>query len=263
VLPLINVIILAIIQGISEFLPISSSGHLVVADALLETVGRKPLGGLLEVNIVLHLGTLASVIVVYWKQVRRLLGADRRVIPLLIVGTLPAMVIGLPLKKMLPSVLESPLVAGLMFPVTAALLIWGLRRKPGDLEYTQLNFRQVLLIGLFQALAILPGISRSGSTIVAGLAVGMQRTSTTAFAFLLAIPAIAGAGVLEVIDMIQKGGSNTPVVALMAGFVVSMIVGIASLWWLIRWVEQGRLYWFAYWLLPLGVGVLVWQLWGK
>lgn len=255
------VIILAVVQGVTEFLPVSSSGHLVVVNTLLETAGQPPLGNLIEVNIVLHLGTLASVLIFYHQRIFRLLGSDRRVIPLLIAGTVPAVLVGLPLKELFPEVLESALLAGLMFPVTASLLIGASRKQPGRLEYVDLSVGQVALIGLFQAAAILPGISRSGATIVAGLVVGMRRAEATAFAFLLAIPAIAGAGVLEVMDMMKAGGSSAPLGALLCGFFVSMAVGLVSLWWLIRWVERGTLYWFAYWLIPLGISVTIWQLW--
>ena len=256
-----QIIILAIIQGLAEFLPISSSGHLVVADALLQAIGRTPPAKLIEVSIVLHLGTLGSVIYFYWNRIWRLFGADRRVIWLMIVGTLPAVVFGLLLKSLVPQVLERPLVAGLLFPVTGLLLIGASRKQPGTLDYLQLSYRQAFFIGLLQAVAILPGISRSGCTIIAGLAVGMRRSSAATFAFLLAIPAILGAGVLEALDMVQTGGSSTQPGMLVVGFFVSFVVGIVSLWWLIRLLESGRLYFFAWWLIPLGIGVTAWQLW--
>ncbi len=256
---LLEILILSIVQGITEFLPVSSSGHLVVSAAVLEALGSRPPQDLIEVNIVLHLGTLLAVLIFYWRRVWRLLGEDRRVIPLLIVGTLPAVLIGLPLKKLAPQVLESPLLAGLMFPVTAGLLIWGSSRQAGDGQYTQLSLRQSLLIGLFQAFAILPGISRSGATIMAGLALGQRRDSAATFAFLLAIPAIAGAGVLETLDLLQGASTTTAAGSLLLGAVVSCVVGLASLWWLIRLVERGRLTIFAYWLIPLGLVVTLWQ----
>ncbi len=167
---LIEILLLAVIQGVTEFLPVSSSGHLVIGAALLEAVGGQPPADLLEVNIFLHLGTLLAILVFFARRVARLLGADRRVIGLLIVGTLPAVCVGLPLKKLAPGVLESPLLAGLMLPCTGGLLIWASRIEPGSLEYPKMGYRAALLTGLFQAVAILPGISRSGSTIAAGLA---------------------------------------------------------------------------------------------
>ncbi|MCA9234148.1 MAG: undecaprenyl-diphosphate phosphatase [Planctomycetales bacterium] len=270
---LIEILILAVLQGATEFLPVSSSGHLVVANALMEAWGASPVEDLLEVSVTLHLGTLASVLIYYRREILRLLSTDRRVIPLLVIGTIPAAVLGVWVKKIAPPAVEdaflkSPLVAGLMFPVTAVLLLWAMRRSEGEtaevdrnrLDYQQLNVRQTLIIGVLQAFALLPGVSRSGSTIAAGLGVGLRRQSAATFAFLLAIPAILGAGVLEGYEIYKKGSAGTPAVNLALGFVVSMIVGLAALSLLIRWVERGRLALFAYYLIPLGIAVTAWQL---
>jgi undecaprenyl-diphosphatase len=262
---LLEVLILSIVQGITEFLPVSSSGHLVVADSILRACGFAAPQELLEVSIVLHLGTLLAVLVYYRERIGRLLHVDRRVIPLLIVGTIPAAIVGVGIKKLLPdstqdAILENPLLAGLMFPVTALLLLWSLRRQGGQTEYPGLNWKQALLIGLFQSIAILPGISRSGATIVAGLVVGLRRDASAAFAFLLAIPAIGGACLLEALDMLEAGGSSTAPSILLIGLVASFIVGWASLALLVRLVERGKLAWFALWLIPLGIGVTAWQL---
>lgn len=262
-----EILILAVVQGLTEFLPVSSSGHLVVGNALLEALGYPPAEDLLEVSIVLHLGTLAAVLAFYWREVGRLVGRDRRVIPLLLVGTLPAVVVGLPLKKLAPELLANPLLAGCMFPVTALLLMWASRRPVGHTPYHQLSYAGTIKIGLLQALALLPGISRSGATIAGGLACGLDRQSAGTFAFLLAIPAIAGAGVLEMADLFRHlpatptGAATTtspPVLA--AGGMVSLVVGWLALWWLVRWIRAGRLSDFAWYLIPLGVVVVVWQL---
>jgi len=255
-----EIILLGVVQGLTEFLPVSSSGHLVVVNSLLEALGSQPVEDLIEVNIVLHLGTLASVLIHYRREVWRMLGEDRRVIPLLVIGTIPAAVIGVTIKKCSEGLLDNTLLAGCMFPVTAMLLVWAMRRQPGETDYTQLSWRQALLVGLLQAIALLPGISRSGATIAAGLGVGLNRSAAATFAFLLAIPAIAGAGVLEGIDVLQEGSTGTSLVSLAVGFVVALAVGLVALRLLIRWVEQGRLAMFAYYLVPLGITVVTWQL---
>ena len=260
---LLEIILLSIVQGVTEFLPVSSSGHLVVSAALLAQFGREMPPELVEVNIVLHLGTLLAVLVYYRQRIGRLLGEDRRVAPLLIVGTAPTVVVGLPLKMFAPEILENALLAGLMFPVTAAMLIWASRREPGETDYPDLTLRSALLIGAWQAFAILPGVSRSGATIVAGLGVGLRRDSAATFAFLLAIPAIAGAGVLEGLDALGKGTFATPGPILAVGMAVSFVVGLGSLTLLVRLVQHGRLAYFAYWLIPLGVAVTSWQLWER
>jgi len=259
-----EIILLAIVQGLTEFLPVSSSGHLLVANSLLEAMGRPPVQDLLEVSIVLHLGTLAAVLVFYRQEILQLFSSDRRVVPLLILGTIPAAILGVFLKKVMAEeqssqILENVLLAGFMFPVTALLLVWAERRTAGDQHYTQLGWGKVLLIGLFQAVALLPGISRSGATIAAGLSVGLRREAAATFAFLLAIPAIAGAGLLESIDVLKSGSTGTPIGLLAVGFFVSMIVGLGSLSLLIRWVRRGRLTMFAYYLVPLGIAVILWR----
>jgi undecaprenyl-diphosphatase len=262
----LEIVILAIVQGLTEFLPVSSSGHLVVANSLLAAMGRPPAPDVLEVNIALHLGTLLSVLVFYRREIVRLVGSDRRVAVLIVLASIPAFVVGVLFKKVLPdattdSVLENPLVAGLMFPVTALILLSATRqRQRGDTDYPQLSAWGALAIGLAQAAAILPGISRSGSTIAAGLAVGLRREASATFAFLLAIPVIAGAGVFEGLDILEAGGSSTPWPVLLTGIAISFVVGLGALSLLIRFVRAGRLGLFAWYLVPLGVAVVTWQL---
>ncbi len=261
---LLEIILLAIVQGLTEFLPVSSSGHLLVVNELLESLGRPPVEDLLEVSIVLHLGTLAAVLVFYRREIARLFGSDRRVLGLLILGTLPAAVLGVLIKKVMPEaqskmVLDNVLLAGFMFPITALLLVWSERHAVGEKSYSQLSWRQVLVIGLFQAGALLPGISRSGATIAAGLSVGLRREASAAYAFLLSIPVIAGAGLLESVDIFQQGSTGTPPSTLALGFLISMLVGLGALSLLIRWVRRGRLEQFAYYLVPLGIAVVLWQ----
>ena len=255
---LLEIAVLAVVQGIAEFLPISSSGHLVVVAALFDQFGQ-PLTQKLTVNIVLHLGTLLAILVFYRRRIWRLLGRDRRVIGLLVVGTLPAVVVGLTLKWHFSQALESPLLAGLMFPLTGAMLVWTATKQPGRLRCRQLGYAQVLLIGVFQAVAVLPGISRSGATIVAGLGCGLRRKEAAAFSFLLAIPAIGGAGTLEMISLFGQSAKGESPSALLLGAGLSFAVGLASLWWLIRWIEKGRLHDFAWWVFLLGPVVVAWQ----
>ncbi|MCA9241691.1 MAG: undecaprenyl-diphosphate phosphatase [Planctomycetales bacterium] len=268
-MPLFDLFLLAIVQGLTEFLPVSSSGHLVVTNALLEAWGRPPIENPLAVSIVLHLGTLLAVVVFYWRELLRLLTEDRRVIPLLLVGTIPAAVIGIPLKRNCEELLNNPLLAGMMFPLTALILIWGSRSRQdsGGAEYQSLSYRAVLGIGAMQALALLPGISRSGSTIASGLAVGLNRNAAGAFAFLLAVPAIGGAGLLEVLDLVKEAGatgaSRVPVADLAIGAAASFAVGWLALWQLMRFVRQGKLAVFVWYLVPLGAAVVAWQLWLK
>lgn len=263
---LLEVLVLAIVQGVAEFLPISSSGHIVVGAALFDQFGDS-VQDKLTLNIVLHVGTLAAICVFYWQRIWRLLSVDRRMIPLLVTGTLPAVFVGLTMKGTawgthIEAALENPLVAGWMFPITGLMLLWAARRDQGETLCRDMSFRSALLIGVLQAFAILPGISRSGATIVAGLGCGLRRKEAATFSFLLAIPAIAGGALLEGIKLIRHGPSPTPVSFLAIGATVAFLVGLIALWWLIRWLDQGRLVRFAWYLIPLGIAVVAWQIVG-
>ena len=256
---LIEIVVLAVVQGITEFLPISSSGHVVVVAALFDQFGH-PLAEKLTVNVMLHLGTLVAVVLFYWRRIGQLFGRDRRVIWLLGAGTLPAAIAGPLAKWLLDDALQSALLAGFAFPVTGIMLLATIRAKPGGLTCRELTWRRALLIGGFQALAILPGISRSGTTIVAGLGCGLKREEAAAFSFLLAIPVIGGAGLLELLDLVGTPSNSTPPGLLALGAGLSFAVGLASLAWLVQWLRRGRLHYFAWWVLPLGPIVIVWQL---
>ena len=128
------------------------------------------------------------------------------------------------------------------------------------MHYTELPLSKATLIGVLQSIAILPGVSRSGLTISGGLGSGLNRISAATFSFLMAVPAIAGAGLLKTIDLYRQGTTTTPIPNLAAGFVVSMVVGLAAIAILIRFVQRGHLNWFVYYLVPLGITVICWQL---
>ncbi|MBN1852010.1 MAG: undecaprenyl-diphosphate phosphatase [Pirellulales bacterium] len=257
---LLEILILAFVQGLTEFLPVSSSGHLVIANSLLEWFGRAAAKDLIEVSIALHLGTLVAILGYYWREFVQLFGSRRHMIPQLVVGTIPAVFVGLLIKQAYPAALQNPLLAGLMFPGTALLLILAMRCHAGEDNCLDLSLWAALLIGLFQAFALLPGISRSGATIAAGIFVGQNRKSAATFAFLLAIPIIAGAGALETVEAFRSGTTGTPIALLAAGFAVSFLTGYAALSILIHIIAHGKLASFAWYLIPLGIAVIVWQL---
>ena len=248
-----QVIVLAMIQGVAEFLPISSSGHVVVVSSLFGVAESA------ELNIVLHLGTLFSILLFYRKRIIDLLSVDTRVIKWLVIGTVPAAIIGIVIKTQFENVLESPLLAGFMLPITGGFLLLLRFLPPGKNQYQEISLRDVLVIGTFQAFALLPGISRSGSTILAGVLMGQNRQSATTFSFLLAIPAILGASTVEAIKII-KDGSSTPFGLLLVGMLVAFVVGLVALSWLVKWVETGKLHWFAFYLIPAGSVVIAWRL---
>ena len=146
-----------------------------------------------------------------------------------------------------------------MLMITGAVLLWAARMPVGTQAYQQLSWSRSFLIGCWQALAILPGLSRSGSTISAGLSVGLTRHDAAAFSFLMAVPVMAGAALLEGVDMWREGLHTDPV-HLALGALLSFGVGLVSLTWLIRWLERGKLAYFAYWCIPVGAAIMARQL---
>ena len=234
-------IILGIVQGLTEFVPVSSSGHLVIVPALF---GWKDPS--LTFDLVLHLGTLIAVVIVFrsdlWLLAEGLVGRGedprgaRRTIGLLAIGSVPAAVVGLAFGSFFEKRFEDPVTAALLLYVTAAILLgaeWVIRRGEGR---EPVDVRRSVLIGAAQAAAILPGISRSGSTIAAGLVQNVSRESATRFSFLLSIPVIAGAVATKVPDVANGQFKVTgPVIA---GFFTALVVGWIAIEWLLRYVRS-------------------------
>ncbi len=261
-----QILLLAVVQGVAEFLPISSSGHVVIVASMLAPEDRSNLD-IVDVNIALHMGTLFSILVVYFRRIIGLVFEDARLIGPLVVATLPAVLVGLTIERWFEDVLENPLLAGVCLILTGAMLVLASNKKPTSVQEDEApSYLHALIIGIFQAIAILPGISRSGSTISAGLMLGLSPPRAATFSFLMAIPVIGGAGLLKIVSLAtalpEEASEQTPIQLLLIGAVVSFVVGIGALVWLIRWLEKGRFHWFAWWCIPIGVTVVVWQLVG-
>jgi len=246
--------LLATIQGLTEFLPISSSGHLVLAQGALGMTAPD-----LTLDVVLHLGTLVAVLIVYRRDVRRILGdlvlGRWRESALVLLATLPASYVGLVHGDRVEALFGSPTFAAKMLFVTAAILVVGelARRRRASAEERPLSpgagvqlpaWWGALVIGLAQALAILPGISRSGSTIAAGLAIGLAPVAAARFSFLLAIPAILGAAVLQSPDAFARGAEVAPGGLLFAAALAGA-VGWVALRLLLAFLGRGAFAWFA------------------
>ena len=259
---LFQVIILGIVQGIAEFLPISSSGHLVIVNELLSG-GINSTADDLAMNIALHLGTLGSILVVYRRDLRSLL-FDTKMILAIIIATLPIVLVGLTLKDAVESAFETPAVAagGLLM---TALLLWlcewlepaGNDQSINTPEKTP-NLKQAISIGLFQALAVVPGISRSGSTIAGGVMTGLPRQLAAKFSFLIAIPAILGATVLHTKDMLESTEPFPFDATLLVGAIVSFVVGVFALEGLLKIVRKKKLRWFAVYCLCASLATFAW-----
>ena len=238
--------ILGIVQGIAEFLPVSSSGHLVIVDGLLKHYGGTVIPPeSVTMSIALHFGTLLSILVVYRGELSEI-AKNRRLLSLIVLATIPVGVAGLLLHDQIESVFDTPMLAGAALIVTAVVLLVGRRLQRRKQETSQLKVSTAGVIGMFQAIAIIPGISRSGSTIAAGLACGLNREQAARFSFLIAIPAIAGAALVRAKDLVT---GNTPIdsnlLPVALGTLVAFLVGIAALSWLLTIVTADRLHWFA------------------
>lgn len=250
---LIDAIILGALQGITEFLPISSSGHLVLGQALL---GIEIPGNAFEV--VTHLGTLLSVFCVFWKDIISLVTSinqkeTQKYISYILVGTLPAIIFGLGGKTMIANIFDSvQLVSGALI-FTGLVLFLSKRLTSGS---NPISMKNGIIIGLAQAVAIIPGISRSGMTITTAMALGVSGKEAARFSFLLAIPAISGAGLLTALDS-SFSAISIPFMSLFAAFLSAFIVGYISLKWLLGLLESGRFHLFGYYCIFVGLLTMV------
>ncbi len=254
---IISTVILGILQGATEFLPVSSSAHLVVGQELL---GVQQPGMLMEVA--LHLGTLLSVVVYFRRDLARLArgsllagrvgSAVRREVGYLALATLPAVVVALTLADQVSVAFENVALVGAMLLVTSVVLVTS--RFTHSREDARITWLVALIIGSAQAVAILPGISRSGLTIVAGLWLGLGGVAAARFSFLLAVPAILGAGLLQALEVVRSGVAPTAGLAL--GLVVAAVTGYAVIAWLLDIIRKKRLYLFAGYTLLLGLTVI-------
>lgn len=249
-----EIILLAVVQGISEFLPISSDGHLVIVEALLGHSSEN-----LALNVALHFGTLLSILLVYRKDILPTL-KQPKLVAAIIVATLPVVVAGALLGDVFKASQKSPLFAGLGLLVTAVLLFLTPRIDRGTKTLSQITLLDALIIGLFQAVAPLPGVSRSGSTIVAALLRGVNRESAANFSFYIAVPAILGAVLKELI--IDKPTLDLTPVALGIGIGTAFVVGVIALMSLLRVIAARKLVWFAWYVLGLAIVTIVASLMG-
>lgn len=263
---LLEAIFLGIIQGITEFLPISSDGHLVLLPALL----KLPPPDLNLVSIA-HQGTLLAVLVYFWRDLWQILlavldglrqrqplaTADARLGWYILLGTIPAGVIGIVFKDFFEGLYDRPVVAAVGLFVTAIFLFVGERLLSGRKQLAEVSALDSLIIGIMQIPAILPGVSRSGGTIAAGLWRGLDRPTAARFSFLLGVPAIAGAGLLALVDFLQAGNLASQVPFLLTTFVTSAVVGYAAIHFLLTWVRQHSLHGFAIYCVTLGTLYLI------
>lgn len=267
---LITAIILGVVQGATEFLPISSSGHLVLVPWLM---GWAQPG--LAFDAFLHLGTLVAVLFYFRRELFQLLGAwlasiryaslggdeNRRLAWLILAATLPAAILGISLEDFLVRFFSDPQAVSI-FLLGTALILWLGERSRASLviagetpkeEMAGLTLLDALLIGVAQAVAILPGISRSGTTISTGLWRGLEREEAARFSFLLSVPVILGAGMLKLWELLQSPafGNHGPI--LLSGFLAALVSGYLAINFLLSFLQRKNLYPFALYCLVLGL----------
>lgn len=284
-------VVLGVIQGLTEFLPVSSDGHLALGQAFFDMVRseRRPGADKLTLDVILHLGTLLAVLVYYrdwfrplWRRGQGAETADQaagiaagpiaaryvpatfsdfvRVCSLAFVATIPTGVIGLLLKKAFEEAHDSLTAAALGFWFTAAVLLFSQRFTGGDKSLRTMTMTDAFLIGLAQSLAPLPGVSRSGLTVTAALARGLDRSWAAIFSLWMSIPAILGALAMGLKDVAEAQSPDITLVLIgLVGSVISGAVGYGAILWLVRFVKSRRLDVFSYYLLALGCFVLAWS----
>jgi undecaprenyl-diphosphatase len=259
-------IILGIVEGLTEFLPVSSTGHLTIVSKILGLKIDDP--SITGFTAVIQVGAIAAVVLYFWKDIARIAVAwvrglakpeyrgefDHRMGWYVIVGSVPIVIVGFLARHLISGPLRS------LWWVAAALIGWSIvmvaaeRLGTKERPLTRITFMDALVMGLVQCLALIPGISRSGATISAGLFRGLDRVAATRISFLLGIPALVGAGVYELKDALHGTVGAVP---LLVGTVVSFVVAYASIAWLLRFVAKHTIEVFAFYRVLLGIVLLI------
>lgn len=262
--------ILGLVQGLTEFLPVSSSGHLAIFKELL---GANALEASLTMDILLHVGTLLAVFAVYYKDIWLLIreffammwdllrgkpdfsAPYRRFVIMVVIGSIPAGVAGFFFKDALG---DLPLLyVGIALFVTAAFL-WLCDRLPeGKKDMATASYPSAFFVGLFQGIALLPGLSRSGSTITGGKTAGYTRAFAVKFSFILSVPAILGAAFFDFLDVKKAGGFVIPWGEAFLGVAVAAISGFLAIRWLLKLVQNCKFHYFSYYCMIAGLGAII------
>jgi undecaprenyl-diphosphatase len=262
-------IILGIVQGITEFLPVSSSGHLVLTPFFFGWT--LPSEEAFVFNVLVQVGTLVAVIAYFWRDLVEIavafLGGLARQQPfadpmarlgwLLILASIPAGIFGLALEDAIESAFNSPVATAFFLLVTAVLLLIAERLGARFREMKESTWMDALFIGFFQVLSLFPGISRSGSTITGGMLRNLQRTSAARFSFLMSVPIMVAAGLLTVVKMFEIPDLDSFLPAMIVGFITAAVSGYISIHWLLRFLTRRPLYVFAVYVTLVSITTLL------
>ena len=263
-------ILLGILQGLTEFLPVSSSAHLILARAYFGwDAGRSGLA----FDVACHVGTLAAVVAYFWRDLiamaaalprafARRPGGPAQRLQLIVVGTIPVVAAAVVASGLVERTLRTPLVAALMLAAVALAFFVVERTGSQQRDEASLSVGDAAVLGCAQAAALVPGVSRSGATIAAAMAMGLRRDEAARFAFLLGVPAILAAAAKEGIELARVGFGPGDGPLFAAGAVASAAVGYLTVRFLIRYLARHSLGPFAWYRLALAASVIVWWLWG-
>jgi undecaprenyl-diphosphatase len=269
VLEFLEAILLGVVQGLTEFLPVSSSGHLLLGQYFLG-LDQDRFG--LPFDVALHLGTLVAVVSFFWRNLLRMAGAfvrslspggrnladpDQRLAYLILASTIPAALIGFLWENFFETAVRSPWVVVFNLVLVGTLFIVGEAVGAKTRLADKLRFSEAVGIGLAQAAALVPGVSRSGATITLGLFLGLRREEAARFSFLMSVPIIAGAGSLQLADVASEGMDAQGVLMFGSGFVSSAVVGYLAIKFFLRFVTHHSLRAFAYYRFTLAAVVAV------
>lgn len=253
----LSYLILGIVQGLTEFLPVSSSGHLALGADVLDLPEND-----IAFTVLVHAATALSTIVVFWDDIKKLITGEtpRKYLAFLAVSMVPAAIVGFTFKDQIKAITSTEFV-GYMLIITALILALSQKIKSSGIK--PVGWLNSILIGIAQAMAILPGISRSGSTIGAALILGVNREEAARFSFLMALPVIGGATLLELKDLVEVGtiasGDSVPVLGYALGFTAAFVSGLLACKWMIRLVKGTNLMWFAVYCLIIGLVTITLQ----
>jgi undecaprenyl-diphosphatase len=249
---LFHAFILGIIQGLTEFIPVSSTAHLLIGQQLL---GLPADGAMFSFLVIIQLGTVVSLIVFYWRDLLQLIGAffakpfstqENKLAWYIVIATIPALLAGYLLKDAVETLFKQPMLEAAIRLFSAAILLTlaeALTGKNRSLE--SMTWLDALIIGLFQIIAVFPGASRSGSTIAGGMFTGLDRPSAARFAFLMSVPVLLAAGGYQTLDMLKLPNLGQFLPLLAVGFITAAIVGWFAIKWLIGYLSKHSLYVFA------------------
>jgi undecaprenyl-diphosphatase len=262
---LVKAALMGVVEGLTEFLPVSSTGHLILAGALLDFTGGPLTPEKIKAfEISIQTGAILAIVLVYWQRLTSTIAAmghdrnARRFILNVLVGFLPAVVIGLAFGKKVQAALFSPLVVASTFILGGFIILWAERRKHAVVrvaEVEDMSVMDALKIGLVQCLAFVPGTSRSGSTIIGGMLFGLSRKAATEYTFFLAIPTLIGAGAYSLLKVRNSlGMADLPLFAV--GFVFSFLAAWLCVRWLLRYVSTHDFVPFAWYRIAFGALIL-------